>query len=206
MNDVHQWLASIGFDQYAEAFEENAIDWELLPKLNQEILKDIGVKAAGHRIRILEAIENLDAAPLIDPSPVPARTNNDAERRQLTQEILKDIGVKAAGHRIRILEAIENLDAAPLIDPSPVPARTNNDAERRQLTVMFCDLVGSTALSTQMDPEDLRDVITSFQDECRDAISATTASLRATWATGCSCTSDTRKRTRTMPNVACGRP
>ena len=44
------------------------------------------------------------------------------------------------------------------------------EAERRQLTVMFCDLVGSTALSTQLDPEDLRDVITSFQDNCRAAI------------------------------------
>ena len=40
------------------------------------------------------------------------------------------------------------------------------EAERRQLTVMFCDLVGSTALSTKMDPEDLRDVITTFQDRC----------------------------------------
>src|SRR4029077_6714972 len=39
-------------------------------------------------------------------------------------------------------------------------------AERRQLTVMFCDLVGSTALSTGMDPEDLRDVIASFQNRC----------------------------------------
>jgi hypothetical protein len=44
------------------------------------------------------------------------------------------------------------------------------DAERRQLTVMFCDLVGSTALSTGMDPEDLRDVITSFQNRCSAAI------------------------------------
>jgi len=44
------------------------------------------------------------------------------------------------------------------------------EAERRQLTVMFCDLVGSTALSTRMDPEDLRDVITSFQDKCSEAI------------------------------------
>jgi class 3 adenylate cyclase len=40
------------------------------------------------------------------------------------------------------------------------------DAQRRQLTVMFCDLVGSTALSTGMDPEDLRDVIASFQNRC----------------------------------------
>src|SRR6188472_1084676 len=50
--------------------------------------------------------------------------------------------------------------------PTPVPAQ----AERRQLTVMFCDLVGSTALSTGMDPEDLRDVIASFQNRCSAAI------------------------------------
>jgi class 3 adenylate cyclase/tetratricopeptide (TPR) repeat protein len=52
----------------------------------------------------------------------------------------------------------------------PISVRST-EAERRQLTVMFCDLVGSTALSTRMDPEDLRDVITSFQDKCREAIS-----------------------------------
>ena len=52
----------------------------------------------------------------------------------------------------------------------PIPVRST-EAERRQLTVMFCDLVGSTALSNRMDPEDLRDVITSFQDKCREAIS-----------------------------------
>jgi len=44
------------------------------------------------------------------------------------------------------------------------------DAERRQLTVMFCDLVGSTELSTALDPEDLREVIGAFQDHCREAI------------------------------------
>ena len=48
------------------------------------------------------------------------------------------------------------------------PALT--EAERRQLTVMFCDLVGSTALSTSLDPEDLREVITAFQNRCREAI------------------------------------
>ena len=52
---------------------------------------------------------------------------------------------------------------------APTPPKPA-EAERRQLTVMFCDLVGSTALSTKMDPEDLRDVITSFQDKCREAI------------------------------------
>ena len=64
--------------------------------------------------------------------------------------------------------------AAPLT-LAPVPSASlasaaAPEAERRQLTVMFCDLVGSTALSTGMDPEDLRDVIASFQSRCSAAI------------------------------------
>ena len=53
---------------------------------------------------------------------------------------------------------------------APAAERDLPDAERRQLTVMFCDLVGSTALSTGMDPEDLRDVIASYQNRCSAAI------------------------------------
>jgi class 3 adenylate cyclase len=53
---------------------------------------------------------------------------------------------------------------------APVAIAAAPDAERRQLTVMFCDLVGSTALSTGMDPEDLRDVIASYQNRCSAAI------------------------------------
>jgi hypothetical protein len=53
---------------------------------------------------------------------------------------------------------------------APAATAAAPDAERRQLTVMFCDLVGSTALSTRMDPEDLRDVIASFQSRCSAAI------------------------------------
>src|ERR1043166_6911428 len=41
-----------------------------------------------------------------------------------------------------------------------------SDAERRQLTVMFCDLVGSTVLSTQLDPEELREVVRAYQETC----------------------------------------
>jgi class 3 adenylate cyclase len=52
----------------------------------------------------------------------------------------------------------------------PAAVAAASEAERRQLTVMFCDLVGSTALSTGMDPEDLRDVIASFQNRCSAAI------------------------------------
>ena len=76
-----------------------------------------------------------------------------------------------------LLSPIEAMPLAP-IAPSGAsqPNRSSSDAskpteaERRQLTVMFCDLVGSTELSTKMDPEDLRDVVTSFQDQCRMAI------------------------------------
>jgi hypothetical protein len=53
---------------------------------------------------------------------------------------------------------------------APAVVAAAPDAERRQLTVMFCDLVGSTALSTGMDPEDLRDVIASYQNRCSAAI------------------------------------
>jgi class 3 adenylate cyclase/tetratricopeptide (TPR) repeat protein len=64
--------------------------------------------------------------------------------------------------------AIErDLPLAPPVSSAPAAAP---DAERRQLTVMFCDLVGSTALSTGMDPEDLRDVIASYQSRCSAAV------------------------------------
>ena len=53
---------------------------------------------------------------------------------------------------------------------APAAVAAAPEAERRQLTVMFCDLVGSTALSTGMDPEDLRDVIASYQSRCSAAI------------------------------------
>jgi class 3 adenylate cyclase/tetratricopeptide (TPR) repeat protein len=85
---------------------------------------------------------------------------------KLTVEDLKDIGVTRVGDRRKLLEGIATLRLDPL--PSPVveqpsvpgpAAGPSSEAERRQLTVMFCDLVGSTALSARLDPEDLRAVI-----------------------------------------------
>ncbi len=78
----------------------------------------------------------------------------------LTAEDLKDLGIGLVGHRRRLLDAIAALSAAEAPRaPSPSPAA---EAERRQLTVMFCDLVGSTALSTRHDPEDLRELIGDY--------------------------------------------
>ena len=85
----------------------------------------------------------------------------------MTAEDLKELGVNSFGHRRRLLNAIAALGgepptrdvaqsaASPTSAPTSVPTI---DAERRQLTVMFCDLVGSTALAVRFDPEDLREI------------------------------------------------
>src|SRR6476646_1118048 len=94
----------------------------------------------------------------------------------LTAEDLEGLGVAAIGHRRRLLVAIEALrltsmpaggpapsSPGPPIDPSSQPEVSETVAERRPLSVMFCDLIGSTALSARLDPEDLREVIRSYQ-------------------------------------------
>ncbi len=82
--------------------------------------------------------------------------------RDLTEQDLKDLGV-LLGHRRKMLRAISELKGgipvAPQAGARPVP---RDGAERRQLTVMFCDLVGSSALSARLDPEDLRTVIGAY--------------------------------------------
>ena len=94
---------------------------------------------------------------------------DDTVLPSLTAEDLKDLGVGIVGHRRKLLDAIAALRAdasakAPPPDPVPVTDRSAKDtAERRQVTVMFADLVGSTALSARMDPEDLRDLISTYQ-------------------------------------------
>ena len=99
------------------------------------------------------------------------RKNSINERvlPNLTAEDLKDLGVNIVGHRRTLLDAITALRAeantiAPQADTPPTIDRSLKDtAERRQVTVMFSDLVGSTALSTRMDPEELREVILAYQ-------------------------------------------
>src|SRR6516162_4499828 len=115
MSEVRTWLETIGLGQYADAFEANKIDMDLLGQVDDQILKDIGVSAAGDRLRIRNAIAKLAPAPVAEANLSPATPTHETP-----------------------------------------PA----SAERRQLTVMFCDLVGSTALSARHDSEDLRGIIT----------------------------------------------
>ena len=141
--DVASWLEQLGLAQYEPAFRDNDVDGHVLPDLTAEDLIAIGVTSVGHRRKLLSAIAALGAeAPAVTatPAPVPPPAPAPAPAPTATP--------------------------ASLPPPAPAPAQ----AERRQLTVMFCDLVGSTALSTGMDPEDLRDVIASFQNRCSAAI------------------------------------
>src|SRR5215469_6982233 len=125
MSEIRRWLEVIGLGQYADAFEANDIDMDLLTQVDDQMLKDIGVSSAGHRLRIRNAI-----AKLIPTCAVEANTS----------------GAVVA------------------------PEKPGGSAERRQLTVMFCDLVGSTALSSKLDPEDLRGIIGNYHRCCADLI------------------------------------
>jgi class 3 adenylate cyclase len=103
----------------------------------------------------------------------------------LTADDLKDLGVTLIGHRRQLLKAIaalrdnaaslqaENHLASKLAAPPVVASgqlHEGHGGERRQLTVMFCDLVGSTALSEKLDPEELRTLLHAYRTLCGDVI------------------------------------
>jgi len=94
---------------------------------------------------------------------------DEAVLPRLTAEDLKDLGVGRVGHRRKLLDAIAALRTESSGSAPPSEVIADNDqaaiesAERRHVTVMFSDLVGSTALSARMDPEDLREVISAYQ-------------------------------------------
>ena len=122
-NDIAHWLDGHGLGQYAQAFADNDVDFEVLPDLTDDELRELGL-SLGHRKKLLRAIENRN-----EQSVAPETTT-----RQATHE------------------------AHP------------REAERRQLTVLFCDLVGSTALASRLDPEDMREVLRSYQDACAGVV------------------------------------
>ena len=106
MSHVSEWLDSIGLGQYSEAFEKNAIGWDVLSHLDHDVLKDIGVHAAGDRVRVLYAIKSLRAHSGAAGSPgYPALSQRysssaGAERRQLTVLFCDLVGSTDLAHRL----------------------------------------------------------------------------------------------------------
>ncbi|HET9714617.1 MAG TPA: adenylate/guanylate cyclase domain-containing protein [Pseudolabrys sp.] len=111
-------------------------------------------------------------------APVFAENEIDIEvLPDLTEEDLKDLNIPL-GSRKKLMKAIAAMIESPPAaadderkQASAIPIRTHAEAERRQLTVMFCDLVGSTSLSTRFDPEDLREIVRAYQDACAKVVS-----------------------------------
>ena len=124
MDDLAQWLEKLGLARYAQLFAENDIDFNALPHLTDEELKELGL-SLGHRAKLRAALRTL--------------VEND-----------------------------------PLARAGPPDSREGKfqptDAERRQVSVLFCDLVASTALSTQLDAEDYRELIRAYQDACASVV------------------------------------
>jgi class 3 adenylate cyclase len=116
--EILAWLRELGLERYEQAFRENEIVADILPKLTTDDLKDIGVTIVGHRRKLLEAIAAL------------------AKPRQAGPSASLDASTAARLHA----------------------------AERRQLIVMFVDLVGSTALSASLDPEEMSAAIRVYQN------------------------------------------
>ena len=88
----------------------------------------------------------------------------------LTAEDLKDIGIISVGHRRKLLDAVTQLQGRPAPQPLAGAESEATGSERRQLTVMFVDLVGSTALSTMLDPEEMSEVLRRYQNCCAGEI------------------------------------
>jgi class 3 adenylate cyclase/tetratricopeptide (TPR) repeat protein len=115
--DIAAWLRSLGLEQYEQAFLDNGVDAEVLPKLTAADLKDIGVSAVGHRRKLLEAIAELQAGSVASPAR---------------------------------------------ITPMPSAPSAKPDGERRQVAVLFADLAGYTALSDELDAEEIHALLGCF--------------------------------------------
>ena len=128
--EIAVWLEAIGLGQYGRQFADNDVDFDALPLLTDQDLRELGV-SLGHRRKLLAAIAALVSAP---PAPQGAGRSAPAAVSTLGQ----------------------------------MPEQVST--ERRQVTVMFCDLVGSTAMSARLDPEDMREVITAYQRKVAETI------------------------------------
>ena len=119
----------------------------------------------------------------------------------LTDEHLRERGLPL-GARLKLLRALAALGIGEQTPASLeiTPPASRTDAERRQVTVMFSDLVGSTALSARMEPEDLREVISAYQKCVAEAVRRFGGLVAKYLGDGVSCTSAIHRPMRTTPS------
>jgi class 3 adenylate cyclase/tetratricopeptide (TPR) repeat protein len=144
MRQVSDWLNQLGMSEYAQRFAENRIDFSVLPDLTDQDLEKIGV-VLGDRRKMLRSIAALNSGP---------------------DEVAAPAVLVAASSLASASEKPTPPDASPS-KPSPV---AESAGERRYLTVMFCDLVGSTAISAQLDAEEWRDLVGAYLDAASAAV------------------------------------
>jgi class 3 adenylate cyclase len=140
MQRIADWLEKLGMSEYASRFAENDIDFTILLDLTDQDLEKIGVASLGHRRKLLRAIAALDGTAAAAPMSSTAATS---------QPIIQAPPPPRVGTAARAAEAV---------------------GERRYLTVMFCDLVGSTGISAQLDAEEWRDLVGSYLDAASAAV------------------------------------
>jgi len=136
MQQVADWLEKLGMSEYAQRFAENRIDFLVLRELTDQDLKELGV-VLGDRRKILRAIADIDGIEKNAPA-APARATAAQRRTPIASE--------------------------PIPTATPPPISAEASGERRYVTVMFCDLVGSTSISAQLDAEEWRDLVGGYLD------------------------------------------
>ena len=137
MATIRQWLEDLGLERYSAVFEAEEINLRSLRYLSDNDLKELGLPLGPRReiLASISVLSNEQTAPTLSVTSPSSTTSPIKSAAPVTSEI----------HPTR---------------SAPAPA---TEAERRQLTVMFCDLVGSTELSTKHDPEVLREMMGAYQ-------------------------------------------
>ncbi|MBN8612646.1 MAG: hypothetical protein J0L92_18775, partial [Deltaproteobacteria bacterium] len=154
MSAIREWLEGAGLAKYAPRFEEEEITLEILPHLTETDLSGLGLPI-GPRRTLLLAIERMRAG----GDALSARPSSESGGRPPSRP------GSVPGSLAPSSEPGARMSGAPRSTESAV-----RGPERRQLTVMFCDLVGSTALSVRMDAEELHALIQRYRAACGDVV------------------------------------
>ena len=144
MQQIADWLEKLGMSEYAQRFAENRIDFSVLRELTDQDLKELGV-VLGDRRKMLRAIADIDGIEKSAPA-APATATAAPCRTPVASEPI------------------------PTADYRRSPPRLKSAGERRYVTVMFCDLVGSTSISAQLDAEEWRDLVGAYLDAASAAV------------------------------------